>query len=299
MIKTVNRYVGLVAASMVLSGQAAAQQPTGWTPLIDGLAVFQSDADLSGGGSFSANRQFLRGGALYRNPEGASFGVLLSYGQLSYDFAVPAAAPWGDVRDIRLSAPIRFSAGGNANVFIAPSLRWDYEDDASMSDGFTYGVFAGVSWRVSESLKIGPAFGVFSGLGNDDFEAFPALLVDWDISSRWNLSTGTGLGASQGPGVSLSFQANDKTKVSFVTRSERTRFRLDNSGIAPGGVGEDSSIPVVLSVEYKPNPAMSFSAFAGAEFDGRLELESTTGATVSSQTYETAPIAGLSFRVVF
>ncbi|WP_435231331.1 hypothetical protein ACMAZE_06225 [Pseudopelagicola sp. nBUS_20] len=296
----INRALKVVfAAYFFWNHQAVAQQSPGWFGVVDGLGVYQSDSDLSAGGSFSANRTFLRGGALYRTTNGTSFGLLLSYGQFSYDFNVPGAAPWEDVRDVRISAPIRFSVGDRTGVVISPQLRWDYETDASASDGFSYGVFAGVGWKASQSLTIGPAFGVFSKIGGGKLEAFPALLVDWDISNRWNLSTGTGLGASQGPGVSLSYQASKSTTISLITRSERVRFRLDNAGVASGGVGEDASIPVVLSLGYEPNPGVSLVAFAGAEFDGRLKLENASGSVVSSQSYKTAPIAGLSFKFRF
>ncbi|MGX9349775.1 hypothetical protein ACS3QZ_01105 [Shimia sp. W99] len=288
-----------VVAALGVSNAAEAQQTTGWAAIVDGLAVYQSETDLSGGGAFSVDRQFLRVGALYRSPEGASFGVLASFGRFSYDFNSIGSALWGDVRDIRLSAPIRFGVGEHAKVLISPSVRWDYENDASASDGVTYGVFAGVSWEISDTLEIGPAFGAFSQLGSNDLDLFPALLVSWDMAPRWNLSTGTGLGASQGPGVTLSHQATDRTRISFIARSEKSRFRLDNAGLAPGGVGEDTSVPVVLSLVYTPNPGASISAFAGAELDGRLKLENTAGTLVSSQSFVVAPILGLSFRFMF
>lgn len=69
--------------------------------------------------------------------------------------------------------------------------------------------------------------------------------------------------------------------------------------MAPGGVGEDSSVPFVLSLAYKPNPGISISAFAGAEFDGKLKLENTSGTVASSRSNDVAPIGGLSFRFIF
>ncbi|SHJ39674.1 hypothetical protein SAMN05444000_10854 [Shimia gijangensis] len=277
----------------------AQQQRTGWATVVDGLALYQLDADLSGGGEFSVNRSFLRAGKLYRSEDGVSYGLFLSYGELSYDFDTSTAAPWGDIRDVRISVPIRFPVSDTATVFLSPQVRWDYEKGVSASDGRTYGVFAGVTWQLGNDLQIGPAFGAFTELGSDDIELFPALLVNWEISEKWSLSTGGGLGASQGPGVSLTYDHSRATSFSLSTRAEKTRFRLDNSGLAPGGIGEDTSLPVVFSFNYHPNPRMSFGAYIGAEFDGELTLEDTSGATVSTQSYGTAPIAGLIFRVRF
>lgn len=289
------------SSSVILftSAGAEAQQRSGWAWQIDGLAVYQGNAGLSGGGEFSAERAFLRTGALYRFDSGASAGLFLSYGQFSYDFSLAGNQPWDRISDVRITAPVQFSVGESASVFISPQVRWDYEDGASSSDGRTYGVFAGIVWQVNPNLRIGPAFGAFSELGTSDTEVFPALLVDWDIAPRWNLSTGTGLGATQGPGVILSYQHTDAVSFSLGARSERVRFRLDNTGLAPGGVGEDQSIPVALSVDYAPNPGVRISAFVGAEFNGRLTLDSATGAQISRQDYDTAPIVGFAARIRF
>jgi hypothetical protein len=292
------RKLGAVALISLGAASAARAQEAGWTPVVDGLALFQSDAALNGGGGFSANRQYLRAGALYRNPEGASFGFLLSYGQVQYDFATPGAAPWGDVNDVSFSAPFRFRAGDRANVLIAPSVRWDGENGTG-AGAMTYGIFAGVSWEISERLEIGPAFGAFSELGNADVNVFPALLVNWRFADRWRLSTSTGLGASQGPGLSLSYKASDVVDLSLIARSESNRFRLDNVGLAPGGVGEDRSLPVVMALQYQPNPGMTLSVFAGAELDGRLQLENAAGAVISRQSYDPAGLVGVSFRLMF
>ncbi len=290
---------GITLTGMVLPGAVMAQQPTGWGTSIDGLAIYQGSADLDQGGDFSASRAFLRAGAINRFGDGSFAGLLLSYGQFNYDFGRPENRPWEDIRDIRITTPLRFALDSGASVLISPQSRWDYERGASASDGFTYGLFAGVSWEVSPNLQIGPAFGVFSEIGTNDLEVFPALLVDWTFADRWTLSTGSGLGATQGPGVSLGYQLSDDLNLGLGVRSENLRFQLDDDGIAPGGVGEDSSIPVVFSIEYAPNPGISLTAFAGAEFNGELTLENASGRTVSQQDYDTAPIAGAAFRFRF
>ncbi|MCA0873801.1 hypothetical protein LCL97_23465 [Seohaeicola saemankumensis] len=291
---------GLAALSVSLAGSPAlAQQRLGWVGQVDGLAAFQGSADLSGGGNFTANRSFLRATALYLADPGTSVGLSVSVGQFDYEFSQAVNQPWTGIRDIRVSVPLRFRVGDSATAFVSPQIRWDYQRGASASDGRTYGIFAGVAWEVSERLTIGPAFGAYTQLEQGGIEFFPALLIDWDINDRWNLNTGSGLGATRGPGLSLSYAMTESLKLSLTARSERIRFRLDGTGPAPNGVGEDKSIPVVLSLDYNPNPGVSLSVFAGAEFDGQLTLDNATGVEISSQSYETAPVAGLAFRVRF
>lgn len=293
------------AAALVCAGYGASATvalaqgaPSGWATAIDGLAVYQDDADLAAGGGFSASRSFLRAGGVYRTGTGVSAGFAVSAGRLDYDFSLPGNTLWGDVTDLRLALPMTFRLDNGAQVLAVPQFRWDYESGASASDGFTGGLFAGIAWQVSDSLRIGPAFGAFSQL-DDDVELFPAVLVDWQIAERWQLSTATAPGATQGPGLALSYDWSDRMRLSLAARYEKTRFRLDGAGLAPGGVGEDRSVPVVLALDYRPNPGMSFSVFAGAEFGGQLRAINAAGVEVSRQDYDTAPIAGLAFRVLF
>ncbi|WP_247744166.1 hypothetical protein [Ruegeria sp. R14_0] len=290
----------LAAIGLSLSAvPSAAQQRSGWVYQIDGLAAYQGNTDLSGGGEFSASRAFLRATALNNLGGGTSVGLSASVGRFDYDFSQADNQPWRDIRDIRVSVPVRFRVGNKASVFVSPQVRWDYQSGAKASDGRTYGVFAGIAWQVSESLTIGPAFGAFSQLEDDSTDFFPALLVDWDINDRWNLNTGSGVGATQGPGLTLNYALSDTMTLGLSARSERIRFRLDGDGLAPNGVGEDKSIPVVVSFGYNPNPGVSLNVFAGAEFDGRLTLDDANGAELSRQSYETAPLIGVAFRARF
>ncbi|MCV6585506.1 MAG: hypothetical protein OIF47_08220 [Marinibacterium sp.] len=298
--------VALVLLGLALGGlgwvdaaRAQGGPPAGWSTRADGLFSYQGQTDLSDGGAFSVGRGFLRGSAIYRSDQGYSAGLSIGLGRYAYDFSNTGADPWDDVIDLRLTAPMRFDTGARSSVFLAPSLRYDYERDASASDGQTYGLFGGISWRINDRLTIGPAFGAFSEIGNDDWDVFPAVLVDWQIAERWRLSTAQAPGATQGPGLSLTYSPNDTFRYGLTARYERNRFALDDDGIAPGGVGQDSSLPVALSVQYAPNPATSLSAFVGAEFNGELVLEDQDGAKVSRQDYDTAPIAGISFRLAF
>lgn len=286
-------------AFMPIAAPAIAQDRVGWATQVEGLAVYQGDTDLDESGSFSSSRTFIRGSTIYRFGDGTSTGVSVSLGAFDYDFDDVDSRPWGDIRDIRISAPTRFRVGDTATAFISPQVRWDYETGADKSDSNTYGVFAGVAWELSDSLTIGPAFGAYSQLEESGANIFPALLVDWDINDRWNLNTGAGLGATGGPGLTLGYGFSDTSRFALSVRSESVRFRLDDTGPAPNGVGEDESIPVVVSYQYEPNPGTLFSVFVGAEFNGELTLDDSSGNQISRQSYDTAPLVGLAMRLRF
>lgn len=287
------------ATALVLAGigPASAQMPD--RPLlfaVDGLAATQGDADLDGGGSFTASRLFARVGGLYTF-DGGSLGLFLGAGQIDYDFS-GAAAPWSKVRDEAVSLPLRLTAG-QAEIFVAPGLRFDYEDGADREDGRTWGAFFGVAWRFSDSLTLGPAFGAFTEVESDDLDVFPAILVDWQITERARLSTGPTIGATQGPGLAVDYALTDDLRLGVAGRYENIRFRLNDEGPAPGGVGQDESFPLVLTLDYEPFPGSRLAAFAGAELGGRLRLEDASGALIETRDYDPAPILGLTFRVGF
>lgn len=286
-------FIAPVFAAGLLASQADAQAPEGWIFSFAAVYLDQDSADVSGGGSFSADRAYTRIGGFNRNPDGVSFGVSATLGQSDYTFT-GVTAPWGrvDERSFTVTAAGRTASG--ARWFVAPSVRSRYAQGASANDGRSAGLFAGISWELGENLVIGPAFGAFEGLGADKYDAFPALLLDWQISDRWSLSTGPTLGASQGPGLSLRYDVTDDWGLGLSARQETSRFAL-----AGGGVGQDKSVPVVLSLSYDPNPGMSFVLFAGAEVDGSLEVENAAGATTSKQSYGTAPLVGLAFSLSF
>ncbi len=294
----------LLAGALALSAMSAQAQEgggprPGWSWQLDGFSLWQGESDLTQGGAFAVNRGVVRGGVFHTFDTGVTAGVTLSMGRYDYEFSNVPARPWGDITDLQISAPIRFAAGDRAQVFVVPSLGFNFESGAGASSGRTYGVFGGIAWQVSENLTIGPAVGFFTQLEDDNPEIFPALLIDWSISDQWSFSTGSSLGATQGPGLTLSYAATDSLNLALSVRSEDVRFRLNNSGPVPGGIGQDSSIPVVFLANYEPNPGLSLTAFAGAEFNGELTLADATGTVISQQNYDTAPIVGLALRLRF
>ena len=288
----------LAAADAAAQDGAAPPRP----PLVfsaDALYAVQDSTDIDGGGSFEVDRTFLRAGGLTFIGPDTSVGLFATRGWLDYDFSDGAFAPWGQINDIALSVPLRFPATDRVAIFAAPSLRYDYEDGADRDDALTYGLFLGAAWEISERLTIGPAFGANTELGDGGGTLFPALLVDWDITDRLNLSTGPTIGATQGPGLALNYDLGRDMTLGLAGRRESARFRLDDDGVAPGGIGEDSSFPVVVTFDYEPFPRTGISAFAGVELGGNLRIEDASGDLIEERDYDPAPIFGAAIRLAF
>jgi hypothetical protein len=269
----------------------------------DGGMALQSSADLKDGdGSFSVNRWFVSMGLNYAwNPRN-SIGISAGGGNSNYDFdeftEIDGDTPWESIEDSRISITGRFGFGDTGSIFLIPTARFNGETDSKTSDGRTYGLFAAAAWRISESLTIGPGIGVFSRL-EDGTRFFPFLVIDWHISERWNLSTGRGLAASQGPGLTLSYSLSESWSLGITGRYENIEFRLDENGPTPGGVGRDQSMPLLAAATWDPNPTVKLSVFAGIELNGKLRLKNTLGDLVDESSYDPAPLFGATFELRF
>ncbi len=275
-------------------------------PLIftaDAGVVHQSDADLTDdGGGFSLDRWFVSAGMDYSWNLRNSIGFSVGGGNSTYNFdgtgRFGGGDPWNKVEDTRAWVTWRFGFGKSGSFTLIPTMRFNGESSVSSGDGRTYGLYAAAAWRISENLTIGPGFGVFSRLGNGA-RIFPILAIEWDISDRWNLSTGRGLAASQGPGLTLSYKLNEDWTLGVAGRYEYIEFRLDDAGAVPGGVGRDESLPLVFTATLKPSQRFSVSVFAGIEPFGTLTIMDAQGEFVDESSYDPAPIFGAALDIRF
>lgn len=270
---------------------------------VEGGGFYQSSTDLKDSpGSFSVSRGFISIGGEYRWDFRTAAGLSFGAGFTDYDFnnatGLSDGDPWGRIEDYRIAVPIRFRVSDTAQAIVIPSVRWEAEDDANLDDGRTYGGIAGVAWRLNETLTIGPGVGVFSRLRGGT-QVFPILIVDWSITDRLSLSTGRGLAATQGPGLALDYQVAESWTVGLAGRYENKEFRLDDTGVAPGGIGRDRVYPLVATAVWTPNPLVRLSAFAGVELGGTLSLLDDDGNVLQESDYDPAPIFGGTFTFRF
>lgn len=260
------------------------------------------DADMDGGGSFSVNRFFVQTGPTYTSGSGSSLSLAVGYGFDGYDFSEPTAfgnqQPWDDVHSFRLSAPFRWEVNEKWMGFISPTLRFTGAQGADLNDALTGGGFAAFSYRYSKRLTIGPGVGILTQL-EDNTQIIPILAIRWKITDTLSLQTGRGVGATLGPGLTLAWRPNREWSLSIGGRYEKLRFRLDDDGIAPGGIGEDRSFPIFAGIEYWFNEKNRISLVGGIEVGGELRLEDSDGGTILEENYDSAGFFGIAFNAKF
>ena len=294
--------IGLATTAATAQPSASTAGGSPWRISLDAGAVHRFDAALSSDGDFERDTYLLRFSATRQWSPALRAGLSLSYEQDDYSFDLAAdrtaAAPWGTIRTLGLSLPLRYRASDRWSVFAIPRLRYAAEEDASLGDGREAGLLAGAAYRLSDRLSIGPGLGVFSEIGSGT-DVFPILLVDWKISDTLSLETGRGLAASRGPGVTLRWTPPGSWSFGLAARYEKRRFRLDDTGEAPDGIGQDKAVPIALTAAYTPNERVKISLLAGAEFAGNLRLETAQGRKISSTDYDPAAFAGAVVSVTF
>jgi len=277
-------------------------ESAGYSLFVRGGFVHQMDTDIDGGGSFSVNRFFVQTGPSYAFGGGSSLSLALGYGYDNYDFSDSSALggqpPWEGVNSFRLSLPWRWKINEKWMGFISPTLRYTGEQGVDLNDALTGGGFAAFTYRYSNRLSIGPGLGILTQL-EDDTQMIPILAIQWKITDTLSLQTSRGVGATLGPGLTLSWQPNSEWSLSLGGRYEKLRFRLDDNGAASSGIGQDRSFPIFAGIEYRFNPKTRISLIGGIEVGGELRLEDERGNTITEQDHDPTGFLGIAFSARF
>ena len=298
--------IALVTGLTALAGENSSKVPLqpgkGWFHGYEGGAVHQFQTQMEGGSEFGVNRFLSRASFGYRSNYANSTSLSIGYMHSAYDFdglsGMFAQEPWEAVHTLSLSAPIRRSVGEKWMLLAIPSIRSVAEDNADFTQSITGGGIAGMSYEIRPGLSLGPGFGVLTQL-EDSVNVFPIILVDWKISNSLTLQTGRGFGASQGPGLTLIYAMNDAWSFMLGGRYERFRFRLNENGGVPNGVGEDRGASANMGVKYAWSKRGSVTLFGGINLLGKLEVDDNAGNEVLVQDYDSAPFIGMNASIRF
>jgi hypothetical protein len=274
-----------------LTGVADSRPTSTWQNTLTAAYAWQGESDLDGGGNFRVDRGVVQFKTSTRIGQQWFAGFSIGYGEDRYRFNNSAGSfsPWQDIRTLQFGLPLRYLANKNWALFGLPVLRYAAENRTSLGDGREYGVIAGASYRFSDRLSIGPGLGGFKGIGNED-DLFPVLFIKWRMTNTLSLETGRGLAATRGPGLTLKWRPLNQWEFGLAARYEKYRFRLADSD---DNIGQDKSVPIVVTAAWQLKSAFSLTALAGVEASGVLRVEDSDGAFIAEQSYSTAPIAGV------
>ena len=266
--------------------------------------IHQFDTDIDDGGEFNVTRVHPGISATYEfNPDlklDAAFGYEFS----SYDFSGTAGFgaldAWEDIHSIRFSARFTYRLDEQWSLFGGPVFTLSAEDGADLGDGFAPGGLVGATYRFSDELTLGGGLFVVSEI-EDDVAVFPTIIVNWKINDEWTLRNSQadfGPG-SLGGGLEAAWAFAADFEVAFGVGYQWRQFKLDDSGVAPDGVGIDSSVPIYADLTWSINPTTSLNFMAAVAVNGELELQDSGGNTISEQDYDPAALIGARVAIKF
>ena len=274
----------------------------GWSAFTRGGYVHQMDTDIDNGGSFSVNRFFIQGGPTYVSDKGTSISLAVGYGFDGYNFSgntgFGGQKPWEDIHSLRFSIPLRWKINEQWTGFVSPTIRFTGEKEADFDGALTGGGFAGFSYRHGDRLSIGPGVGVLTQL-EDSTRVIPILIINWKITDTLSLNTGRGIGATLGPGLTFDWRPSRAWSFSIGGRYERLRFRLDEKGTVPNGIGDDRAFPIFGGIAYSFTPMVRIGVLGGVEVGGELRLEDENGHTIIEENHDPAGFLGITFSARF
>jgi len=299
--RTCSAVLTLALATATAAATAAPTQETRWRPFLSVTPVYQGQADLDGGGDFSARSAMVRAGVMGELGRGKRAGVVLSYDYTDYSFSDLAGfggiAPWNIVQRYGVSVPLSFGLGDDWSLGLTPSLDGFRANGADMGESVTWGGLVTATKRFDHGNRLGFGMGVFDRL--EETSVFPILLVDWRISDRWRLINPVPAGPTGPAGLELEYRMDNGWDIGVGAAWRNARFRLSEDGDVPNGIGEERGVPVFLRATRALGDEMSLNLYAGLVAAGQLRVEDASGKALSKDDFDTAPLLGATFSARF
>jgi hypothetical protein len=289
--------VSLALAGALLSSAAFAQAPNRneLNGTISVTGVNQFDSDLDRGGSTGWASVIANSAWSWQVTPQLGAGVTLRYDYEKWRFSNPVAfqgqAPWDQLNAISLGFNLDYAYSSDLRFGMAPVIEWAYETGASASNVLNYGAIVSATRIFSPQLVLGVGVGVFRQI--DETKVFPFLIVQWQIDDHWRLANPFRAGPAGGAGLELTYAVDENWEIAGGGAYRSYRFRLNDIGIAPGGVGENRFFPLFVRASRKFGPATRLDLYAGASTGGRVSVDSAQGNQVARDDYKTAPAIGL------
>ena len=227
--------------------------------------------------------------------------IRLRYGLDNYDFSGMSnlgTDPWEDIHTLTLNARFQWAMNSRILLFGGPFIQFAREDGADWDDALTGGGFFGATVVQNKKLIWGGGIGITNQI-EDDPLFYPIVVLEWKISDRWRLTSRAGPEGITATGIELVYDIGGGWEAGFGGRYEFRRFRLDSSGVAPNGVGEETSVPFWGRISLSVNESFRVEFYNAIALGGELKLDSSTGSPLARADYDPAFIVGIVGRIQF
>jgi len=289
-----------VLITTVMAQPAANSPPGPPSPMVSlsGTLVEQLNSDFDNGGSYSVSSLLFRANVLQPISRSTLIGLGFSYDLADYNFSNPVAfggaSPWDKIHSITLSVPIITQFNERWSLFVSPSVAFSREFEASWGDSLAYGAVGAFSYGFRRDRKIGLGLGVFDRMNKS--RVFPFISVDWNFTDKLRLTNPLRAGPTGPAGLELAYQIDSKWEFGAGGAYRSFRFRLDDQGIAPDGIGEQKGTLAFARLKRTFGKKFDLDIYAGAILGGDLRLDNSNNERLFTAEHATAPLLAISFN---
>jgi len=224
---------------------------------------------------------------------GASFVVS------DYSFSGPPADPWSDpwktIRSADAGLAFILPTEGNWSYILAGTLGWMWEEGADVAEGQVQGIIAAATYAFRDDRHLGVGVGVFEGL--EEKMIFPYAAVSWKFNEKLSLSNPLRVGPAGPAGLELTYEASDRWQIGGGVADRSFRFRLDDEGIAPDGIGEMTGVLTWVRASRRASPKVMVDIYAGAILSGEVSMEDSGGRKLENESFGTVPLAAVTLEL--
>jgi len=259
------------------------------------------EADVEGGGELDVFRMQFGVTGKTELTRDLDLAVSVGYGLDLYDFSgttrLGGVEPWENIHTLSIAALLSLDMNDDWTVFGGPVVQFSREDNVGLDDSFIGGAVIGATYKVSSSLTVGGGIGVVSQI-EDDARLFPVVVLEWEISDTLRLTSQTS-GTAGRSGIELVYDLGNDWETAIGGSYDFRRFRLDDEGIAPDGVGEETRLPIRARLSYRAGDHFIIDLYAGITMSSELTLEDTDGVLLGQEDVDPAGLFGVTLTLRF
>jgi hypothetical protein len=303
----IKRKAGTTAALILLitclsaAPVEASPERSAWRYDVAVTSFHLPEATLDAGGKTNLTSYHFKADARRRINSGSSIGFVFRYGYYDREFSgggFAALQPWGDTQRLALNTLFLAHLNDEWTYGIRPFVSSFSESGDINSDTVSYGVsIAAVShWTSDRHLGLGirAAHGI-----DGETKLLPFVIVNWRFNDQWRIRNPSEPDLIGAAGLELNYQPGERWELSLLGVYHSPDFRLDESGLAPGGIGEHEGAVALARVNRRWESGLILKGYLGVVIGGTLEVRDARDRVVARTDYDTAPLAGIALERSF
>ncbi|MBY5922062.1 DUF6268 family outer membrane beta-barrel protein [Ferrimonas balearica] len=150
-------------------------------------------------------------------------------------------------------------------IILSPRFQWAAAENASLSDGFSYGVLAGGMYQVNQDLQLGLGLSYLNDV--KETKSFPILLVKWQITDKLKLDNPFDPGFAGRAGLELSYRWNPHFELGLGGAYRSDRFTAERGAV-------EFEEPLFFGrLSYFPSNDWTLTAAIGYRTEGEMKWE--------------------------